>query len=74
VKVTRKLAIISGEELFKTTFDLKTFYEEMVLGDLKILGHKFIKWEWIREVLSTPHLALLVTYEERKKMGELDGE
>jgi len=63
LKLTKKLAIISEEELLRTKFDFKKAHEEKVLADLKRLGHKFIKWEWKHEILPTSHLALIVTYE-----------
>ena len=65
MELTKKLAIISEEDILKAKFDPKQLHEEKVLADLKRFGHKFIKWEWRHEILPNYHLALIVTYEEK---------
>ena len=67
MKQTKKLAIISEEEILRCNFDPKKLHEEKVLADLKRLGHKFIKWEWKYETFPSTHLALIVTYEVKEK-------
>jgi len=63
MKEKKKLAIVSDEEILRCKFDPKKIHEEKVLHDLKRLGHKFIKWEWIHKILPEPHYALIVSYE-----------
>jgi len=64
---TRKLAMISEEEIIGLKFNLKKLYEEHTLHDLKLYGHKFIKWIWVFEIIPENHQALFVTYEVKEK-------
>lgn len=63
---TKKLAIITDEEILRSKIDPKKIHEEKVLADLKRVGYKFIKWEWQAEDLPSTHIALIVTYDEAK--------
>ena len=63
---TKKLAIISEEEIVRSKYDPKKLHEEVVLADLKRFGYKFIKWEWKHESLPNTHLGLIVTYEVKE--------